>query len=145
MPFPSFVPSLAADLVAVGITAAEQRATPMAVALVDARSALVAFARTRDATPAAIDAAPAKARTAMWFGRPTADTLEIAARRPEVYQSLIGVSPQPLVLSMGGIPLHHDGEIVGAVAAAGAKLGATDIEVAEVMVEAWTQATADAR
>ncbi len=130
-------PSQAAQIVQVGMEVAERTGAPLAVAIVDAGCRLVAFARTSDATGAAVDCAPAKARTAVWFGRPTADTLAMAEARPVVYETLIGASPQPLVLSMGGIPVRVDGTLVGAVAAAGALTGAIDIEVAEAMAAAW--------
>lgn len=135
-----FDPTVAAEIIRVGIEASQDRGTPMAVALVDAASRLVAFGRTADATPAAVDAAPAKARTALWFGRPTAETLDMAERRPTVYQTLITASPHPLVLSMGGLCLWRDGQIVGALGAAGAPKGATDLEVAEAMLAAYERA-----
>ncbi|MFA9432028.1 heme-binding protein [Egicoccus sp. AB-alg2] len=132
-----FAPALAAEVVRVGIEIAEAIGSPMAVAFVDGGARLVAFARTTDATPAAVDAAPAKARTALWFGRPTADTLDMAERRPVVYETLLGTSPHPLVLSMGGLCLQVDGHTVGAIGAAGARLGATDVEVAQAMLRTW--------
>lgn len=139
-----FAPALAAEVVRVGIEASEAAATQMAVAIVDAASRLVAFGRTADATSAAVDAAPAKARTALWFGRSTAETLEMAERRPVVYQTLINASPHPLVLSMGGLCLWRDGRIVGALGAAGAVKGATDLEVADAMLSAYERAVARA-
>lgn len=134
-------PNAAAEVVAAGIAAAEALGVPMAVAFVDAGSRLVAFARTTDATDAAVDGAPAKARTALWFRRPTEQTLEMAERRPVVYQSLIATSPHPLVLSMGGVCLWDGDALVGAIGAAGAPLGATDVEVANAMEAVWREST----
>ena len=131
----SWTPESGLAVVQAGVAAASARGAPMAVALVDAAMQLVAFARTPDATGAAVDCAPAKARTAVWFGRPTAEVVAVAQRRPEVYGSLVTASPHPLVLSMGGIPvLGPTGSNMGAVAAAGALQGSVDVEVAEEML-----------
>ena len=132
-------PALAGDVIRSGVEAAQSADAPMAVAMVDAGSNLVAFARTVDATGAAVDCAPAKARAALWFGRSTEDTLARAEGRPVVYQTLIAASPHPLVLSMGGICLYDGGTLVGAVAAAGATTGALDVEVATAMEAAWQE------
>jgi len=108
----------------------------MTVAIADVAGNLVSFARTEHASMAAIESVAAKARTAIWFGRPTAKTVEAAEKRPVVYASIMGTSANKLVLSMGGELLYLNGEIVGAVGSAGAS-GAEDIQVSQRCVEIW--------
>ncbi|MDP1852436.1 MAG: heme-binding protein [Candidatus Planktophila sp.] len=129
-------PELSQQVVLAGINFAKELGLEMTVALVDASGNLVSFARTERASMAAIESVAAKARTAIWFGRPTAKTVEAAEKRPVVYTSIMGTSPNKLVLSMGGELLYLDGEIVGAIASAGAS-GVEDIQVSQKCVEIW--------
>jgi len=129
-------PELSQQVVLAGINFAKELGLEMTVALADASGNLVSFARTELASMAAIESVAAKARTAIWFGRPTAKTVEAAEKRPVVYTSIMGTSPNKLVLSMGGELLYLDGEIVGAIASAGAS-GVEDIQISQKCVEIW--------
>jgi uncharacterized protein GlcG (DUF336 family) len=133
-------PEIAQQVVLAGIKKADELGLNMAVAIVDDAGNLVAFARTKNARLAAIESVPAKARTAVWFGRPTAQTVEAAEKRPTVYASILSTSVNKLVLSMGGELLMQDGVIVGAVGSAGAS-GDEDIIVSKVCVELWEKLT----
>lgn len=129
-------PELSQQVVLAGINFAKELGLEMTVALADASGNLVSFARTERASMAAIESVAAKARTAIWFGRPTAKTVEAAEKRPVVYTSIMGTSSNKLVLSMGGELLYLDGEIVGAIASAGAS-GVEDIQISQKCVEIW--------
>ena len=129
-------PELSQQVVLAGINFAKELGLEMTVALADASGNLVSFARTERASMAAIESVAAKARTAIWFGRPTAKTVEAAEKRPVVYTSIMGTSSNKLVLSMGGELLYLDGEIVGAIATAGAS-GVEDIQISQKCVEIW--------
>ena len=133
-------PEIAQQVVLAGIKKADELGLNMAVAMVDDAGNLVAFARTKNARLAAIESVPAKARTAVLFGRPTAQTVEAAEKRPTVYASILSTSTNKLVLSMGGELLFNGDEIVGAIGSAGAS-GAEDIIVSKVCVELWQQLT----
>jgi uncharacterized protein GlcG (DUF336 family) len=129
-------PGLSQQVLLTGVNFASELGLEMSVALVDVGGNLVAFARTEKAALAAIESVAAKARTAIWFGRPTAQTVEAAEKRPVVYNSILATSQNKLVLSMGGELLFLDGEIVGAIASAGAS-GAEDVLVSKKCVELW--------
>jgi len=129
-------PELSQQVILGGINFAKKLGLEMTVALADASGNLVSFARTEHASMAAIESVAAKARTAIWFGRPTAKTVEAAEKRPVVYTSIMGTSSNKLVLSMGGELLYLDGEVVGAIASAGAS-GSEDIQVSQHCVEIW--------
>ena len=129
-------PELSQQVLLGGINFAKKLGLEMTVALADASGNLVSFARTEHASMAAIESVAAKARTAIWFGRPTAKTVEAAEKRPVVYTSIMGTSSNKLVLSMGGELLYLDGEVVGAIASAGAS-GLEDIQVSQHCVEIW--------
>ncbi len=129
-------PELSQQVVLAGINFAKELGLEMTVALADASGNMVSFARTERASMAAIESVAAKARTAIWFGRPTAKTVEAAEKRPVVYTSIMGTSSNKLVLSMGGELLYLDGEIVGAIASAGAS-GVEDIQISQKCVEIW--------
>jgi uncharacterized protein GlcG (DUF336 family) len=124
------------QVVLAGINYAKELGLQMTVAIADASGNLVSFARTEHASIAAIESVAAKARTAIWFGRPTSLTVAAAEKRPVVYSSMMGTSSNKLVLSMGGELLDLNGEIVGAVASAGAA-GAEDVLVSQKCVEVW--------
>ncbi len=129
-------PEISQQVVLTGINYAKDLGLEITVAIADASGNLVAMARTEYASIAAIESVAAKARTAIWFGRPTSLTVEAAEKRPVVYSSIMGTSSNKLVLSMGGELLYMNDEIVGAVATAGAS-GAEDILISQKCVAAW--------
>lgn len=130
-------PERSQQVVLAGINYAKELGLEMTVAIADASGNLVSFARTERASIAAIESVAAKARTAIWFGRSTALTVAAAEKRPVVYASIMGTSSNKLVLSMGGELLYINGEIVGAIASAGAS-GAEDVLVSQRCVEVWS-------
>ncbi len=116
--------------------AAEDMGVAMAIAVVDAGGHPVAMRRMDGASAIAGDTVVPKARTAVHFGRPTADVVESAKRNPEVYGSFLEASESRLVYSMGGIPIRDpDGTVVGAIGASGGT-GEQDIEVSTAAIEA---------
>jgi glc operon protein GlcG len=129
-------PELSQQVVLAGINYAKELGLEITVAIADASGNLVSLARTEHASMAAVESVPAKARTAIWFGRPTALTVEAAEKRPVVYSSIMSTSSNKLVLSMGGELLYLNDDIVGAVATAGAS-GAEDILISQRCVEVW--------
>lgn len=131
---------LAEHLIAAAIAEAERLGAAMAVAVCDSGGHLVAFSRMDGTALLAVQTAPAKARTAVFLRRPTADTLERARRNPEVYGSFMNALPEYVVLSMGGEPLWDGPDLLGAVAAAGAS-GEQDVAVAAAALRVWSAAS----
>jgi uncharacterized protein GlcG (DUF336 family) len=122
---------LAEGLLDAAQAAAESRGVSMALAVVDAGGHPVAMRRMDGATVIAAATVIPKARTAVHFGRPTADVVEAARRDPVVYGSFLEASGSWLVYSMGGVPVFDEaGRIIGAIGASGGT-GAEDIEVSE--------------
>lgn len=124
-------------IVAAGERKAQEIEVPMAICVSDAGGEPLLIARMDGASVAAGRTVAAKARTAIHFGRPTAETLEKSRLNPEVYGSFMTAGKGDWVLSMGGIPLTTDGAIVGAVAASGGT-GEQDVLVAEAAYAAWS-------
>lgn len=127
---------LAESLVAAAVAEAERLGAPMAVAVCDSGGHLVAFSRMDEVPLLAVQTAPAKARTAVYLRRPTAQTLTLAKKNPEVYASFMTALPEYVVLSMGGEPLWDGEDLLGAVAAAGGT-GAQDVTVAGAALRVW--------
>lgn len=121
----------------VAIAKADRLGVPMAMAVCDEGGHLLAFARMDGCMLLAGDTVQAKARTAVYFRRPTAETVERSRNHPTVYTSFVQVSQAPIVMSMGGLPLWDSGgALVGAIAAAGGT-GEEDVLVAHAGEEAW--------
>ncbi len=111
-------------------TEAARIGAPMALAVVDDGGALVAFRRMDSASLIAGATVAAKARTAVYFGKPTAQVLDRATIHPRVYQSFLTATDEKLVYSMGGIPILAGGSIIGGIGASGGT-GEQDVQVAE--------------
>jgi uncharacterized protein GlcG (DUF336 family) len=127
---------LAEGLLDAAQEAAESLGVAMALAVVDAGGHPVAMRRMDGATVIAAATVIPKARTAIHFGRPTADVVESARRDPVVYASFLEASDSRLVYSMGGIPVVDEaGTIIGAIGASGGT-GAEDVEVSEAALRA---------
>ena len=121
--------TVASDLIHVSKQEAERLNLAMAIAVVDTAGKPIAFLRMDDASVIAAETVVAKARAAAWMGRPTAEIIVDAQSFPTVYGSFLSAVSEPLVYSMGGIPLFgHDG-LAGAIAASGGS-GHQDIAVA---------------
>jgi glc operon protein GlcG len=90
--------------------AARQHGAPGVIAVVDAEGYLIAMERM-DGSPqvASVELAPAKARTAALFSRPT-EGLEDA-----IHAGRVALTTSGFVDLGGGVPLVVDGEEVGAI------------------------------
>ncbi|WP_028937235.1 GlcG/HbpS family heme-binding protein [Pseudonocardia spinosispora] len=108
-----------------GIAKAEEIGQPMNIAVVDDGGHLVAFGRMDGAIKASIDIATRKAVTSVMMNSPTAALTDAVQPGAELYglEQLSG----GLVVFGGGIPLHVDGTLAGAV---GVSAGSVDQDVA---------------
>lgn len=97
-----------------------------AIAVVDAGGHLVALHRIDGTFPAAAEVATDKARTAATFRKPTS-AFEDAIKGGRL--ALVGV--REMTPLQGGIPIIHDGFVVGAVGVSGAHSAAEDEEIAK--------------
>lgn len=113
--------------------AAAEASMTAAVAVVDANGDDLVVVRDPEASWFTASVARAKARTAVRFGRPTAELAGLAESYPEVL-AVAGneLGWRPVTLD-GGVPLRRDGLLVGAVAVSGG-LPETDRRCADAAV-----------
>jgi len=96
-----------------GIAKATEIGQPMNIAVVDDGGHLLAFGRMDGAIRASIDIATRKAVTSILMNAPTAALMPLVQPGAELYG--LENTAGGLVVFGGGIPLHRDGEVVGAV------------------------------
>jgi glc operon protein GlcG len=119
---------------AVGAAAAERGVAPV-VSAVDAGGALIYLHRPDGAQVASVKVTTDKARTAAIYRRPSKDFEDQASGgRPSALHLARAVPLQ------GGVPIVHDGEVVGAVGVSGASSADEDQELAVIGAEAATAA-----
>jgi uncharacterized protein GlcG (DUF336 family) len=118
-----------------GLAEADAIGQPMNVAVVDDGGHLIAFARQEGAIRASIDIAQRKARTSVLMEAPTAALMPLVQPGAELYG--LEQTAGGLVVFGGGIPVHRDGVLVGAV---GVSAGSAeqDVQVATAAVAAIT-------
>jgi uncharacterized protein GlcG (DUF336 family) len=118
-----------------GLAEADAIGQPMNVAVVDDGGHLIAFARQEGAIRASIDIAQRKARTSILMEAPTAALMPLVQPGAELYG--LEQTAGGLVVFGGGIPVHRDGVLVGAV---GVSAGSAeqDVQVATAAVAAIT-------
>jgi uncharacterized protein GlcG (DUF336 family) len=121
---------LATALVSAARTESASLGVPMAIAVVDAGGALVAFVRA-DGTPFPLtEVAIGKAYTAAAFGRPSADVAEVFAGRVQFTTSISVATDGRVMLGRGGVPVFADGTLIGGMGASGGT-GDQDLAVVE--------------
>ena len=118
------------------VTAAEQRARAVSVAVVDAGGHLLAFARTDHGEPYCVAIAIAKARGAALTRFPTGKKSPSGNERSDHHALAITLAagPDSFVSMPGGAPVSVSGRVVGAVGVSGA--GHEDGEIAQVAATA---------
>jgi glc operon protein GlcG len=118
---------------AAGAEAAKRGVAPV-ISTVDAGGALMYLVRPDDAQVASVDVTTDKARTAAIYRRPSKDFEDQASGgRPSALHLARAVPLQ------GGIPIEHDGVVIGAIGVSGATSADEDNELAEIgAAAAWT-------
>lgn len=128
----------AEKVLAAGLAKAAEIGQPMNVAIVDDGGHLLAFARQDGAIRASIDIAQRKARTSILMNMPTHALTPLVQPGAELYG--LEQTAGGMVAFGGGIPIHRDGELVGAVGVSAGTV-AQDVVVAESAVAAlgWAE------
>ena len=125
---------LAADAVA---EASGRRKVAPVAAVVDAGGELIYLWRPDGAQVASVNVSIDKARTAAIYRRPSKDFEDQAAHgRPSALHLARGVPLQ------GGMPVVHDGHVVGAIGVSGASSADEDHELSRIGAEAASAAAA---
>jgi glc operon protein GlcG len=121
---------------AAGAVAAERGVHPV-ISVVDAGGELVYLLRPDEAQVASVNVTTDKARTAAIYRRPSKDFEDQASGgRPSAMHLARSVPLQ------GGIPITHEGEVIGAIGVSGATSADEDNELAQVGAGALTESTA---
>src|SRR4051795_4602783 len=106
---------------------AARRGVPPVTSAVDAGGALMYLVRPDDAQVASVEVTTDKARTAAIYRRPSKDFEDQASGgRPSALHLARSVPLQ------GGIPIEHDGEVIGAIGVSGATSADEDNELAGI-------------
>ncbi len=118
---------------------AEERARQMGlnsdIAIVDEGANLIAFYRMDNAKIAGIDIAIGKAWTSVAMQMPTANLAQTALPGGATF-GINTTNQGKVVILGGGIPLVHDGKVVGGIGVSGGT-SAQDIDVANAAVQAF--------
>jgi glc operon protein GlcG len=105
--------------------AKDNGATP-SIAIVDEGGHLLYFVRSEKGFAASANVAVGKARTSAIFKKPTKDFEDIINKGRFTMTALPDFTPL-----QGGVPIVHEGHVVGAVGVSGAKSAQQDEEVAK--------------
>ncbi|CAM5475926.1 GlcG/HbpS family heme-binding protein [Streptomyces abikoensis] len=105
-------------LVAAARRAADEQGVRIAVTVLDAGGHLLAFRRDDRAVLIAGETSTRKAFTALQLDAPTADLVD-AVRPDGLFHTLPTALDRPLLFIAGGVPLHRDGRLVGAIGVGG--------------------------
>ncbi|MET9391877.1 heme-binding protein [Streptomyces sp. NPDC006624] len=105
-------------LVAAAHRAAEAAGVTVSVTVLDAGGHLLAFRRDDRAVLISGETSTRKAYTALQLNAPTADLVD-AVQPGGPFHTLPTALDRPLLFIAGGVPVHRDGRLVGAVGVGG--------------------------
>ncbi|MEV5443393.1 heme-binding protein [Streptomyces sp. NPDC052644] len=118
---PTVTPLTTADaetLVAAARAAADAAGVPVSVTVLDAGGHLLAFRRDDRAVLISGETSTRKAYTALQLDAPTAGLVDLV--KPDgPFHSLPTALDKPLLFIAGGVPVHRDGRLVGAIGVGG--------------------------
>ncbi|MEU6771602.1 heme-binding protein [Streptomyces sp. NPDC046759] len=105
-------------LVATARRAAEDAGVTVSVTVLDAGGHLLAFRRDDRAVLISGETSTRKAYTALQLNTPTADLVE-AVQPGGLFHTLPTALDRPLLFIAGGVPVHRDGRLIGAIGVGG--------------------------
>ncbi|MFI0986221.1 GlcG/HbpS family heme-binding protein [Streptomyces exfoliatus] len=105
-------------LVATARRAAESTGVTVSVTVLDAGGHPLAFRRDDRAVLISGETSTRKAYTALQLDAPTADLVDLV--KPDgPFHSLTTALDRPLLFIAGGVPIHRDGRLIGAIGVGG--------------------------
>ncbi|MFI8993679.1 heme-binding protein [Streptomyces sp. NPDC053542] len=108
----------AETLIAAARRAADEAGVPVSITVLDAGGNLLAFRRDERAVLISGETSTAKAYTALQLNAPTADLVDLV--KPDgPFHSLPTALDKPLLFIAGGVPVHRDGRLIGALGLGG--------------------------
>lgn len=105
-------------LVAAARAAADAAGVTVSVSVLDAGGHLLAFRRDDRAVLISGETSTRKAFTALQLDAPTADLAD-AVRPDGLFHPLPTALDRPLLFIAGGLPVHRDGRLIGAIGVGG--------------------------
>ncbi|MFI9755461.1 heme-binding protein [Streptomyces collinus] len=105
-------------LVAAAQRAAEAAGVTTSVTVLDAGGHLLAFRRDDRAVLISGETSTRKAFTALQLNAPTADLVD-AVQPGGLFHTLPTALDRPLLFIAGGVPVHRDGRLIGAIGVGG--------------------------
>lgn len=99
-------------------SAAEAMGVAVAVTVLDAGGHLLAFRRDDQAVLIAGETSTRKAYTALQLNAPTCDLVD-AVQPGGLFHTLPTGLDRPLLFIAGGVPVHRDGRLIGAIGVGG--------------------------
>jgi uncharacterized protein GlcG (DUF336 family) len=106
-------------LVDIARCAAADADATVSITVLDAGGLLLAFRRDHEAVLIAGETSTRKAYTALQLNTATADLVD-AVKPDGPFHSLQTALDRPLLFIAGGVPLHRDGRLIGAIGVGGA-------------------------
>lgn len=125
----------AKSLIGFAILKARELGVGGAIAVVDDGGHLICLERIDGTMVAASNIAIGKAATSIGFKRPGAVIERTVTIQRPAMQALNSVTPAPFVPLKGSYPIEIEGEMVGAIAVAGAGNGENDEAIALFAIE----------
>src|ERR1041384_1997287 len=113
------------------IAFAKSNGASPSIAIVDEGGHLLYFVRMDGSFAAGANVSVGKARTSATFKKPTKDFEDIINKGRFTMTALPDFTPL-----QGGVPLMHEGHVIGAIGVSGAKSAAQDEEVAKAGADA---------
>ncbi|MFG2284746.1 heme-binding protein [Streptomyces sp. NPDC048595] len=108
----------AESLIEAAVRAAEALGVRGSVSVVDAGGHLLGFRRDDTAVLISGETSTRKAYTALQLDAPTAELVDLV--RPDgLFHTLPTALDRPLLFLAGGVPLHRDGRLIGAIGVGG--------------------------
>ncbi|CAL9485613.1 GlcG/HbpS family heme-binding protein [Streptomyces sp. enrichment culture] len=105
-------------LLAAARRAADTHGVPVSITVLDAGGHLLAFRRDDRAVLISGETSTRKAFTALQLNAPTADLVP-AVQPGAPFHTLPTALDRPLLFIAGGVPVHRDGRLVGAIGVGG--------------------------
>ncbi|MFG2554358.1 heme-binding protein [Streptomyces sp. NPDC048581] len=105
-------------LVATAHQAAEAAGVTVSVTILDAGGQLLAFRRDDRAVLISGETSTRKAYTALQLDAPTVDLVD-AVQPGGLFHTLPTALDRPLLFIAGGVPIHRDGRLIGAIGVGG--------------------------
>ncbi|MGW2693177.1 GlcG/HbpS family heme-binding protein [Streptomyces sp. NPDC001296] len=105
-------------LIAAARSAAEAAGVTVSITVLDAGGHLLAFRRDDQAVLISGETSTRKAYTALQLNAPTTDLVD-AVKPDGPFHTLPTALGQPLLFIAGGVPVHRDGRLIGAIGVGG--------------------------